>query len=149
MSESLEKKIEKAIRRSERFELDMLQKVFSQQGAMNIDQSDIKDETVTVEKGYVIIGSLELKAAIEIAMPPGIKMTDWAEIIFSKKTVERVFEPLVADYQKDHIEALASGARKMVLRGIMLRYWAAYILAFLYEIFSQIGRLIKAIRGAG
>lgn len=84
-----------------------------------------------------------------VELPPGMKMTEWAAIVFSRKTVERVFQPMVADFQKEHIEALAAGAPKAVMRGIALRYWSSYAMAFLYEACSQIGKLVKAIRGAG
>jgi hypothetical protein len=132
---------------SDKTSIEALKKHLEAQGIQFRTSDRSQEQLIIAEQAFDIDAPSEPR--IEIAMPPGQKMTDWAAIAFSRNTVERVFEPLVADFQQEHIEALAAGARKSVMRGITIRYWAAYVLAFLFEGCSQIGKLVKAIRGAG
>ncbi len=87
------------------------------------------------------------KAAIE--MPPGIRMLRCAGALFSKKTIERVFEPIVADYQHEVFEAIKSGRCQAEVRRIQERHWIGFVLAVACQIAGSIGKLVRALKGAG
>jgi hypothetical protein len=46
---------------------------------------------------------------LRLDTPPGYRLNSWARFVYSKKTYERVFVPLIADVQSEYIEALDQG----------------------------------------
>jgi len=49
------------------------------------------------------------KKAVAVARVPGHRTHRLVTILFSRRTCERVFEPIVADHQQEYFEALAQG----------------------------------------
>jgi hypothetical protein len=88
-----------------------------------------------------------IESAIE--MPPGTKLMKWAGRLFSKKTMELVFEPIVADYQHEMFEALKAGHPQAEVKRIQTRYWTSFLIAVAYQIAGGIGKIVKALKGAG
>lgn len=74
-----------------------------------------------------------LKAAISkravIKRPPGTNIVKIADFLCSPKSVEQIFEPLVADWQKEYFDALKDG-RRVKARWISVRYYGRAVMAF-------------------
>lgn len=83
-----------------------------------------------------------------IELPPGLRMMDWARALFSPKTLEKYFEPIVADYQYEMIEAMLKSKSVPPLRYIAVRHWLGFIIAVLLVASAGIGKVIKSIKGA-
>ena len=88
-------------------------------------------------------------AEIAIEMPPGTRMMNWACALFSKRTIELVFEPIVADYQHEVFEALQAGHPQAEVKLIRARHWTGFLLAVACQIAGSIGKLVRALKGAG
>src|SRR5439155_1475136 len=95
--------------------------------------------------------AIELEAATKIAIeiPPGTKMMAFAGRWFHPKTIELVFEPIVADYQHEVFEALNAGHPQAEVKRIQTRYWIGFLIAVAYQIAGGIGKLVRALKGAG
>jgi hypothetical protein len=77
-----------------------------------------------------------------ICKPPGTRFLVFADFIYSPKTMEQIFMPLVADWRLEHFEALKQN-RKWKARWISFRYCYSFIMAMsLSKVFS----LLKQIR---
>jgi hypothetical protein len=81
----------------------------------------------------------------KIALPPGAGLLGVARVVFSRTQIEEVFEPLVADYQHEHMQGLAAGAGARRLRIIDSQYRIRYGIAFVRELGPVIWRVIVAI----
>ena len=88
-------------------------------------------------------------AKIDIEIPPGTKMMAWVRLLFSEKTRELVFEPIVADYQYEIFEALKAGCPKSEIRRIQARHWFGFVHAVVRQIARSIGEIVRALKGAG
>lgn len=64
--------------------------------------------------------------------PPGSRLLGASKFLFSKKTYERVFLPVVADMQKEYLEALSEGDE---WRASFIRLRATVV--FLCHLFAQ------------
>lgn len=62
----------------------------------------------------------------KIELPPGMGLHAVSDFLFSKKTMERIVLPLIADLQDEHAEALSEG-RSWKARWVRVRYLLAYI----------------------
>jgi hypothetical protein len=77
-----------------------------------------------------------------ISKAPGINLLALVDFLFSPKTVEQTFKPLVADWRTEYFEALKQGRTKKA-RWISMRYRYSFIMAMsLSKVFS----LLKQIR---
>lgn len=83
-----------------------------------------------------------------VSLPPGTNLLNIAKFVYSKKTLERLFNQIVFDMREEHLEALAAGdiwhARWIHLRGNV---------AFLTTVVMHSGvsvavKLFKAVKGA-
>ncbi len=84
-----------------------------------------------------------------IEMPPGFRMMAVASVLFNPRTVELIFEPIVADYRYEIFEAITANRSNGRLRVIRTQYWVGFIAAVALQILGGIGRLVKALKGAG
>lgn len=64
-----------------------------------------------------------------VVRPPGAGMLRLADLLVSRRTYERVFEPLVNDLRLEYFEAL-SQQRPWKARLIAARYWIAFVWNF-------------------
>jgi hypothetical protein len=66
----------------------------------------------------------------KIVRPPGMRLNAIAEFLFAKNTYERVFQPTIADLQREYLDALAQDrlwkARWIWLRG-HYSFWVAFL----------------------
>lgn len=86
-----------------------------------------------------------------LAMPPGYWMDRIARGIFffSPKTIERVFEEIVADYRHETIEAEAKGRSAGTMRRIKAQHWGGFIIAVLEELAGGVvGKIVKVLKGS-
>lgn len=97
------------------------------------------------------VGTPTIKATPQrIAMPAGHGMTRAAGFIFffSPKTFKRISEEVIADYQREMINAEARGASPAELRKLRMQYWGAFIWTLVREFEnSALGRLWKVLTG--
>jgi hypothetical protein len=67
----------------------------------------------------------------KILRPPGSCLRAIADFVYSRKTVEHVFKPMIADLEYEYIEALAAGrplkARWVHIRGIFAFWMTAAV----------------------
>jgi len=70
-------------------------------------------------------------------------------VLFNPRTVELIFEPIVADYRYEIFEAITANRSNGRLRVIRTQYWVGFIAAVALQILGGIGRLVKALKGAG
>ncbi len=100
-----------------------------------------------VRNGLVIEVRATKRARIE--MPPGLQMNALANMLFSKKTAQCVFEPIVADYQHEMFEAIKAGHPQATVRRIQTRHWIGFVVAVACQIVESIGKIVRAWKGAG
>lgn len=62
----------------------------------------------------------------QIVLPPGIGLRAFSDFVFSKRTMERIVLPLLADLQEEHAEALSHG-RDWKARWVRVRYFFHYL----------------------
>ena len=73
---------------------------------------------------------------IDLAKPPGSNLMQLVRFFYSAQSVEKVFEPLYADFWEEYIEAYTSGYKRKA-KWICCRYlWAAFKTAGLFSIVS-------------
>jgi len=79
-----------------------------------------------------------------VKRPPGTRLLQIADFLSSPTNVEQVFEPLVADWQKEYFDALQQG-RTLKARWISVRYYWRSILALgLSKVFSLLRSFTSA-----
>ena len=55
---------------------------------------------------------------------PGTRLLEWAEVVFSPKTVTRLLEPAIADLRTEYFEKLAAGANLGARVALIRGYWS-------------------------
>ncbi len=82
-----------------------------------------------------------------VLRPPGQTLHHVAEL-FSKRTRERILDPIIADMQLEYCDALAEARpRRAKLWLIQARAWIAFVEAIILR--TVVGRLIKGISKLG
>ena len=76
---------------------------------------------------------------------PGCLMLGIASAVFSKKKVERVFTPLVADYRMELAEAIAEGRFEAIK--VKIEYWIAFWKACGLDKFLELLHKIMKLAG--
>ena len=122
---------------------------FLRQMQLDEDEVDENEEDIPPYWLQDKLHECEPEEELKIIHPPGTRMTVWAGALFSPQTVERIFEPIVADYQTEYFDTLQKNADTKRLRVIACRHWSGFILSAIFVAVSGIGKIIKAIRGAG
>ncbi len=94
-------------------------------------QAPYKQRSLSVI-GTILIGSifslvfawlfLKQRRGSQIGGPPGTKSMRLARFCYSAKTIERVFDPIYADFCEEYFAALAAGERWKA-RWIRFRYY--------------------------
>jgi nicotinamide mononucleotide adenylyltransferase len=90
----------------------------------------------------------ETTAKPRVELPPGSRMMALASLLFSRRTVERVIDPLVADYRHEMFEAMLRDGADARLGMIRARYWLAFIFSALEIAASAFGRVWRALKGS-
>lgn len=88
--------------------------------------------------------------ARRVAMPPGFWMARIARGVFflSPKTVERVFEEIIADYRHEMVKAEAKHLATAEMRWLRVQHWGGFLLALLNQLSVGIlGKIIRALGG--
>jgi hypothetical protein len=75
----------------------------------------------------------------EISRPPGASLLALVDFLFSPKTVELTFKPLVADWRSEYCKALCQG-RTLKARWISVRYRYSFLMAM------SLSKLIALLR---
>lgn len=107
------------------------------------------DESKMPPESCAEVAAYKEALARQLAMPPGIWMSRIARgvFFFSPRTVERVFEEIIADYRHEMFEAEWRG-RTADLRWLRIQYWGAFIKSVIAELaVGSLGRLIRALTG--
>ena len=63
-----------------------------------------------------------------ITKTPGTKLMDWVRLCYSAKSVDKIFEPIYADFCEEYFAALASG-HTWHARWIRVRYYKDFVKA--------------------
>jgi hypothetical protein len=83
-----------------------------------------------------------------IKAPPGWRLRDWAETVFSRKTYTTILEPILRDLLDDYCKALKEGrpskARFVCLRGYW-SFWAAVLAQLPISALKVVFQIWKAI----
>lgn len=61
----------------------------------------------------------------KVTLAPGSRLHDLAGFFYSRKTMARVFDPMLADMREEYFETLANG-RKWRARWVLLSYYWAF-----------------------
>lgn len=73
----------------------------------------------------------ESRANILVISSPGWTLHRWVDFLLSKKSVNQIFEPIIADMQVEYLDALAEGrhakAKWVLVRGYS-SFWYAFVL---------------------
>lgn len=81
--------------------------------------------------------------------PVGSTMLMLATLLFSPKTLDQVFEQMVADYRIEHLQATQDG-RVWGARATRIRWWCAFLnAALLAPALALVDRIVRALKGAG
>lgn len=92
-------------------ELDELELTAEEAAALDSIQKEADAENTEWRsmglKRIKLLG-METDASMRIARPPGSLLATISEFVFSKKTLERVVNPIIADMQAEYCEALAA-----------------------------------------
>jgi hypothetical protein len=75
---------------------------------------------------------------------PGSSLGAFAKFVYSKKTYERVFEPIISDMRLEYNEALASGEHWHA-RWVHVRYSIAFGIAIMAKHCVSVVKLIQRI----
>lgn len=98
---------------------------------LNIDEPKIGKSNISKSKRSKYI----------IGKPPGTNLLALVDFLFSPKTVEQTFRPIVSDWRYEYYEALKQG-HKYKARWISMRYRYSFIMAMsLSKIFSFLKQL--------
>jgi|HubBroStandDraft_6_1064221.scaffolds.fasta_scaffold387399_2 hypothetical protein len=82
-----------------------------------------------------------------IIRPPGSGLNSAAEFLFSRKTMERVVNPVISDLQMEYCEALAANRRVKAIWVQIRGYWSFFKTVGLYSVlkaFVEIWRKVSA-----
>ena len=81
---------------------------------------------------------IETGASMRIARPPGSLLATISEFVFSKKTLEQIVNPIIADMQKEYCEALAA-KRSYKAAWVRVRYCWSFAKALgLYSLLKAV-----------
>jgi hypothetical protein len=81
----------------------------------------------------------------ELHRPPGNRLLTIVDFLYSPKTIEETFKPIVADWRTEYFEALTQG-RTWKARWISIRYTCSFIVSMSL---SKVYALFKSFRSAG
>lgn len=70
--------------------------------------------------------SWDFKQSRSIVLPPGTRLHVWTSFFYSRKTMERVFQPMLADMRDEYYAALAEG-RIWKARWVRCAYYWAFL----------------------
>jgi len=120
-----------------------------------LGRRNISEEDTVTASATVVPSGAEAEAAVRlpvrvIAMPPGYLMARIARSVFffSPRTVERVFEEIIADYRHEMVKGEASGKSTRELHAMRIQHWGGFIIAVVLEIAEgTVGRIWKALKG--
>jgi hypothetical protein len=85
-----------------------------------------------------------------IVRPPGRWMRQITRTVYSKKSNERVFDPLISDYQIEYFDAIKEGADRTRCFFLVVRHSFAFVCAALNQIGSQLLQiLVGVMKNAG
>jgi len=79
----------------------------------------------------------------QIILPPGYHLRSLVDFLFSKKTAEKVFLPVIADLQHEWLEAIAQNRSDEVQR-IKIRGYLSFTAALILVLVSGIKRIFDA-----
>lgn len=83
-----------------------------------------------------------------VALPPGTNLLNIAKFVYSKKTIERLFNQIVVDMREEHLEALARGEIRHA-RWIHLRGTVAFLTTVVIHSGASVAvKVFKAVKGA-
>lgn len=82
-----------------------------------------------------------------VALPPGYWLRRLAEPTFHSQTYERVFEPLIADLEHEHAEALSKG-QTWRARWIVVRSYVDFALTAVAHVASRVREAFKDVNRA-
>jgi hypothetical protein len=79
-----------------------------------------------------------------ISKEPGASLLRIAQYLYSPKTIEKTFEPLIADWRTEYLEALGRG-HNLKARWISARYTYSFVMVMAL---SKVYSLLKSLRSA-
>ena len=89
------------------------------------------------------IGALIPRQAADVILPPGMKLREWLALFFSQHTCETVFDNVIADMQKEWLEAHEKGDTELAtwvqVRGrlTLAITLAVFLLRSLYDLWMN------------
>lgn len=105
-------------------------------------QAELEERRATLERETVSVA----RSTTRLTKPFGIRSLRVLRVIFSKKSIERVFAPIVADTQHEHFEALAAEESRLHRFCILARGYLSLLLAAVPHAFWHF--LQKIVSGA-
>lgn len=95
-------------------------------------QKQLQAITSAVTSGLKAPAPLE-ERSISFVKPPGATLVKISKILFSEKSQNRIFAPIVADMRHEHFEALASNDRTAANMAVV-RGWLTFLSAILVRL---------------
>lgn len=84
-----------------------------------------------------------------VTYTPGWTLSRWIEFLFSRKSVDQIFQPIIADMQVEYIDAIAARrywkARWVAARGYATFWYALVlqVLALALQIFAPLAKVFR------
>lgn len=88
-------------------------------------------------------------SGIGIVRPPGSQIRAFCEFVFSRKTLERVIDPIIADMQTEYCEALAAQRRFKAIWVCVRGYWCLVKATGLFALPNAIVEICRKISPHG
>lgn len=88
------------------------------------------------------------KPAQKIVSAPGSWMGSIAGFLYSKKTREHVFEPIIADFQNEFFEELSKGASPARLLNVRSRHWFGFIASVALQAIASVAKVVREFKSA-
>lgn len=102
-------------------------------------------ELKTIELLYLLLRGVVTGDKRNIVRPPGSFLRGIAEFFFSKKTLELVIAPVIADMQLEYCEAVAAD-RRLKASWIRLRgYWSLFKAVGLYSLLRTVSQMWRKV----
>lgn len=116
--------------------------------AATIQEPRPRTGQLTFNFDRVLLDSMRIEKRSRIGRPPGSRLRFLADFFLSRKTMERVINPVLTDMHNDYCEALAEGRPLKASWARIRGYWSFWKALGLYALIQNIKEIWK-VSGLG